>query len=245
MQNCPLQGRWAVSVWSGQDGTDAEQALETCEAVTVDVAYYIDPDTQSWLRYFRGRPEISNLSTLNDLQGLIVLGSAEAPATPTPTPPDGDVFLYSRFVPPVVYSDGSSTTSLEVHTTGQGIEAVYLESGSLSFGQLYDDGSHGDHTAGDGVYTLSGITYPGPTLLWGTFSTYGFDARIVRVGGLEERQPLASLGVVLPGLSYPAVQLDARTSATTHAIFIVDDAGEIFPGFPITEVLCGKTNFIP
>jgi hypothetical protein len=145
----------------------------------------------------------------------------------------------------VVYSDGSSTTTLEVYTTGQGIEAVYLESGSLSFGQLYDDGSHGDHTAGDGVYTLDGITYPGFALLWGTFSGYVFDARIVRVGGLEERHALASLGVVLPDLSYSAVQLDARTSATTHAIFIVDDAGEIFPGFPITKILCGKTNFVP
>ena len=166
-------------------------------------------------------------------------------ATLMAEPPDGEVFLYSRFVPPVVYSDGSSTTSLEVHTTGQGIEAVYLESGSLNLGQLYDDGSHGDQTAGDGIYTLSGITYPGPTLLWGAFSTYGFDARIVKAGGLQERHSLATLGVVLPGLSYPVVQLDAKTSATTRAIFIVDDAGEIFPGFPITEVLCGKTNFIP
>jgi hypothetical protein len=247
--NCPLPAKWAISVWSGQDGTDTSQALTTCGAGAVAAAYYIDPQTQVWFRWFRDRPEISNLSTVDDMQGLVVLGSAVIPATPTPsptpTPPDGDVFLYSRFVPPVVYSDGSSTTSLEVHTTGQGIEAIYLESGSLSFGQLYDDGSHGDHTADDGVYTLSGITYPGPTLLWGTFSTYGFEARIVRVGGLEERHSLASLGVVLPGLSYPAVQLDAGISATTHGIFIVDDAGEIFPGFPITEVLCGKTNFIP
>ena len=245
VQNCPPAGKWAISVWSGQDGVGADQALASCGPGAVSAAYYLDPQTGGWLRWFHGRPEISNLATLNNLQGVIALGGAGVPATPTPTPPAGDVFLYSQFIPPVVYSDGSSTTTLEVHTTGQGIEAVYLQSGSVSFGQLYDDGSHGDQTAGDGVYSLSGIAYPGFQLPWDTFGTYGFAARIVRVGGSEERPSLATLGVVLPGLSYPVVQLDADTSATRQAIFIVDDAGEIFPGFPITEVRCGKTNFIP
>jgi hypothetical protein len=245
MYNCPQAGKWAISVWSGPNDVDTETALATCPEMPVTAAYWLDPDAQQWLRYFQGRPDITNLLTVDNLQGLLALGGAGAP-TPTSTPPGGDVFLYSRFIPPVVYSDGSSTTTLEVHTTGQGIEAIYLESGSVSYGQLYDDGSHGDQTAGDGVYTLSGITYPTPTWLWwDTFSTFGFEARIVGVGGWEERQSLAALGVVSPGLSYPVVQLDATTSATTHAIFIVDEAGEIFPGFPLTEVLCGKTNFVP
>jgi len=251
IQNCPPAGNWAISVWSGQDDMAAGQALATCGAGAVSAGYYLDPQTGGWLRWFSARPEISNLATLDNLQGVIALGGAGVPATPTPTgtptatPPTGEVFLYSRFIPPVVYSDGSSTTTLEVHTTGQGVESVHLQSGSQSFGQLYDDGSHGDQTAGDGVYTLSGITYPGSPLWWGTFGTYGFAARIVRAGGWEERQSLATLGVVQPGLSYPVEQLDADTSTTTHAVFIVDDNGEIFPGFPITEVRCGKTNFIP
>ncbi|UCH87068.1 MAG: hypothetical protein JSU97_01315, partial [Dehalococcoidia bacterium] len=30
MHNCPQPGKWAITVWDGDDGTDAEQALVTC-----------------------------------------------------------------------------------------------------------------------------------------------------------------------------------------------------------------------
>jgi hypothetical protein len=93
MQNCPQVGKWAISVWSGDDGTDTGQALATCgaEAGAVDFAYYIDPDTQGWLRYVVGRTDISNLSTLDDMQGVIAHGAVGTPpstatATSTPTP---------------------------------------------------------------------------------------------------------------------------------------------------------------
>jgi hypothetical protein len=32
MHNCPLAGKWAISVWEGSDGTDTGQALATCGA---------------------------------------------------------------------------------------------------------------------------------------------------------------------------------------------------------------------
>jgi hypothetical protein len=87
MLNCPQAGKWAISVWEGPDGTDAGQALATCGAGAVSVAYYLDPQTGGWLGWFAGRPEISNLTTLNDLQGVLALGSASAPeVTPTPAP---------------------------------------------------------------------------------------------------------------------------------------------------------------
>jgi hypothetical protein len=86
MQNCPQPGRWAISVWSGQDGTDTSQALATCGegAVAVAVAYYIDPETQAWSRWFAGRAEITTLSALDNMQGVIALGAVAGP-TPTPT----------------------------------------------------------------------------------------------------------------------------------------------------------------
>jgi Tol biopolymer transport system component len=84
LQNCPRPGKWAISVWSGEDGIDAAQALATCGAVAVDFAYYIDPDTQTWLRYFVGRTDINNLLTLDDMQGIITHGPTAAPA-PVPT----------------------------------------------------------------------------------------------------------------------------------------------------------------
>jgi len=87
LHNCPQPGKWAMSVWDGADGTDTGQALATCGAASVDSAYYIDPDTQVWLRYFAGRPQVSDLETLDSMQGLITHGAiAAAPSTATATP---------------------------------------------------------------------------------------------------------------------------------------------------------------
>jgi hypothetical protein len=83
MLNCPQPGKWAISVWSGQDDADAEQAFATCGEGAMAAAYYIDPDTQMWSRWFKGRPEVSNLSTLNRLQGVLALGGANAPVPPS------------------------------------------------------------------------------------------------------------------------------------------------------------------
>jgi len=87
MHNCPQAGKWAISVWDGPDGTDADQALDTCAQATVVAAYYIDPATQAWSRWFLGRPEVNTLPPLNDKQGLLVLGAGgTAPPSPTPSP---------------------------------------------------------------------------------------------------------------------------------------------------------------
>ena len=87
MQECPQPGKWAISVWSGDDAADTGEALATCGAEAVAAAYYLDPQTQSWSRWFADQPGISTLSTLDNWQGVIALGGAEAPETPTPTPP--------------------------------------------------------------------------------------------------------------------------------------------------------------
>ena len=87
IQDCPRAGQWAISVWSGNNGTDAGEALETCGAGATAVAYHLDPETQRWLRWFASRPDLSNLETLNAAQGVIALGSTTGPVqTPTPTP---------------------------------------------------------------------------------------------------------------------------------------------------------------
>ena len=78
MHDCPQPGKWAISVWGGDDGTNTPQALATCGEGSVDFAYYIDPDTQQWLRYFLGRTEISNLPTLDNMQGVIAHGAVGA-----------------------------------------------------------------------------------------------------------------------------------------------------------------------
>jgi hypothetical protein len=89
--HCPEAGKWAISVWDGGDGMDTGQALATCGSDAVSAAYYLEPQTGGWLRWFAGRPEISNLTTLNDLQGIIALGSPSAnPVAPAAAPAGED-----------------------------------------------------------------------------------------------------------------------------------------------------------
>jgi hypothetical protein len=86
MRNCPQEGKWAIAVWDGPDGTDIGQALAQCGAGTADFAYYLDPATNNWLAYFEGQPLISTLPTLDDMQGVLAHGaSVVATVTPTPT----------------------------------------------------------------------------------------------------------------------------------------------------------------
>jgi hypothetical protein len=106
MHNCPPAGKWSIGVWEGQSGTAAGDALATCGASTVAAAYSLDPQTGGWSRWFAGKPDVSNLPPLSDLQGVLALGAAGGPATTptsaatatpaaTPTPGTGDVTLVS------------------------------------------------------------------------------------------------------------------------------------------------------
>jgi serine protease len=80
MLNCPQAGKWSIAVWDGPSGTDTQAALDTCSNVAVDAAFALDPDSQSFSRFFRGRPEVSNLSTLSEHQGVIALGAGGTPS---------------------------------------------------------------------------------------------------------------------------------------------------------------------
>jgi hypothetical protein len=84
MLGCPQAGKWAISVWTGASGTATEQAAATCADVSVVAAYWLDPQTQEWKRYFDGRPEIITLTALDQMQGIFALGGGTGPA-PTPT----------------------------------------------------------------------------------------------------------------------------------------------------------------
>jgi len=99
MHNCPQAGKWAISVWDGADATETGEALATCGEVTVDCAYYLDPEANGWLGYFEGHADISQLLTLDDMQGIIAHGAMAAPVpTPAPTATPGtagDVVLVS------------------------------------------------------------------------------------------------------------------------------------------------------
>ena len=85
MQDCPPAGMWSIAVWDGESGTAAADALATCGSSAVDAAYSLDAPTGNWWRWFAGKPDVSDLPPLNDMQGVLALGSATGPAA-TPTP---------------------------------------------------------------------------------------------------------------------------------------------------------------
>jgi TolB protein len=89
VRNCPQAGKWAIAWWDGPD-TDAKEGLDTCGEGAVDAAYALDPSSGEWLRRFRDRPEISNLSTFENMQGFFAFGSSTASPTAAvePVPPE-------------------------------------------------------------------------------------------------------------------------------------------------------------
>jgi len=161
-------------------------------------------------------------------------------------------FLYYRFDPPVIYSDGRTPTTLEVATTGWGIAEVLVELPELGFRPMYDDGTHGDRVAGDGIYTLEGITVSLPIRSFGgTHAVSGFEVKIIKSDGTEEVNREPSLGLVDADQWFPAVQLGQgpfrgeAVYATAYALFIVDPFGSALgtPNWPLGSVRCGRRTF--
>jgi len=75
MVGCPAAGKWSLAVWSGGDDTPTAEAMATCSVVPVQAAYWLDPETQGWLRYIAGHPELNSLATLDNLQAILALGA--------------------------------------------------------------------------------------------------------------------------------------------------------------------------
>jgi len=78
MRSCPRVDKWAISVWPGASGTPIDQAVANCTETTLAAAYWIDPQTQEWQRWFPGQPEISSLTSLDHMQAIIALGKEQA-----------------------------------------------------------------------------------------------------------------------------------------------------------------------
>jgi uncharacterized repeat protein (TIGR01451 family) len=72
--DCPLSGKWAMSVWDGPSATETGAALATCTGVTIQAAYALDRVTNQWSRYFPGRSDINTLLTLDDMQAIFTFG---------------------------------------------------------------------------------------------------------------------------------------------------------------------------
>jgi hypothetical protein len=85
MHNCPPAGEWSIAVWEGSNNTAATDALATCGADAVDAAYSLDSQTGSWSRWFAGKPDVSNLTKVDDMMGVLALAAPTPPEAETPT----------------------------------------------------------------------------------------------------------------------------------------------------------------
>jgi len=169
MHNCPPAGRWSIAVWEGDSGAAADAALATCGASIVGAAYSLDAQTGGWSRWFAGKPEVSNLPPLNDLQGVLALGAAGA-TTPTPaaTPTPAGT--------PVPGTGGITLVSTNAYTTSGGI-TIDGEARQLTVvGELRNDSST-DLSADDITIRF----YDGAGQQVGIRNTYAFDG-IIRAG---------------------------------------------------------------
>lgn len=161
-------------------------------------------------------------------------------------------FLYFWFDPQVIYNDGKSTTKLQITTDNKGVTQVFIKGGGTGgWLSLYDDGTHGDKTAGDGTYTLDKITSTTlgltsyPLNFGGTHTEYGFDTKIVKTTGKEEISYEVGIGVVDKSQVFSTVSLGSGLSAGEYALFMVDPNGKALDSkIPLGYVKCGKTAFL-
>lgn len=107
MHNCPDEGQWAISVWTGEE-TDASEALGTCG--NIEVAYALTP-TGAWERYIAGVPEVNTLETIDQYQGVIALGGFEPAAEP-----EANVSLFGTLPEKCTIND----LTMAIRSAGQG-----------------------------------------------------------------------------------------------------------------------------
>ena len=139
MHSCPQPSRWAIAVWGGQDDTNAAEAFATCGEGAVVAAYDLDPNTQGWSRWFADQPAISTLSTLDRWQGVVALGGAEVPASPTPAPSSSPTPTPTGTLTPTPTPAGPATTFGDgIHVVGTDIAPGTYRNSSSSAGCYWE-----------------------------------------------------------------------------------------------------------
>lgn len=157
---------------------------------------------------------------------------------------------YYTVEPNVVYhGDDNTKMDIEVSIVGQDIARVYINDPIET--DLYDDGTHGDKIAGDGIYSINDVDHNtgNHTMYWGgmwhTHNMWGsFDLKIEKTDSSIEEHWL-SIGEVAEDQQFEVTQLDENLYATQYAFFIVDEPGETLDitKWPLGNIKCGKENF--
>jgi hypothetical protein len=159
---------------------------------------------------------------------------------------------WHRITPSVVWcGDPDSLATIEVHIVGRtdvvGVQVTNYDADPIA---LYDDGTHGDAVAGDNVFTNSSAQldcdpdwllsyHDGAKTWWGML-------RVQLSDGTETGHNYGmSAGLVHPDFKdvFDVVNLGNGLSATAYAFFIEDSQYEVFNGYPVADLYCGRGNY--
>jgi hypothetical protein len=161
---------------------------------------------------------------------------------------------WHRITPSVVWcGEADSLMTIEVHIVGRtDVIGVEVTDGGSAGDRivLYDDGTHGDAAAGDNVFTNSSVqpycnpdwllsSHGGAKMWWGMLRVQLSDGREIGHNyGM-------TAGLVHPDFKdvFDVVDLGNGLSATAYAFFIEDDQNEVFDGYPVAELFCGRGNY--
>ncbi len=227
INGCPQPGKWSLAVWSGSDGVLTGNALATCSDVTVDAAYWLDPQTQSWLRYFPAHPELSSLDTLDNLQAVLALGGAAISPTATPSPSpaaevltvhfidvgQGDAILIDKGDTDILVDGGPSSTNVLAYLQGQGIADIDL---------LVATHPHADHIGGLpdvlAQYQVSEIWVNGDTA---DSQIYDQFAAAVAAEGVTVREPTRGYTTQMNGLGIAVLNPTSQLSGDPNEDSVV------------------------
>ena len=199
---------------------------------------------------------------------LILLAGVLICLVPLPVGASAQVssFLYANFEPFALYCDGKSEATMEVATRGRDLELVTAEvhRSPVDFekvlvdgkktSRMYDDGTHGDRKANDGVYT---VRFGQNDYNAAPYSTTSAGLYFIKKGarksadsGYYAQDPLVehidsgSYGTVNTANHFPLTKLAENLFATPYAVFLVDKDRKIFPNFPLDNFVCFETKFI-
>ena len=157
--------------------------------------------------------------------------------------------------PSVVWcGDEDSTTTFEVHIVERSdVARVWMtELGTdedEGRAELFDDGTHGDIAAGDGIFTLGDVVLPCEV---DRFFDFGWDRWLgfLRVELRDGTQIGNNYGLFV-GLVDPAyknqfevTELAPGITATAYGVFLEDTDHEVIDDYPVSSVYCGTTNFV-
>lgn len=157
---------------------------------------------------------------------------------------------WARVTPSVVWCDDpNSLVTIEVHIVGRNdVAEVQVTNRSEENFTLYDDGTHGDITPGDNVFTLSDAQLKCDTRIIkepGVARWLGFLRVTLKDGRQMDNDYGISAGIVDTRFKdvFQVQDLGDGLSATAYALFIDDSRHEVMDSYPVASVTCGKSNF--